>query len=77
MPRIAKTKATPTQALLEVRLGGSLADYISGLRSEGLSWRAAAEQLHERTGIQVTGAALCLWFGPKLNRGKEQSEIAS
>lgn len=55
---------TPTQALIEIRLGGSVAAYLLGLRLEGLSWREVADRLYDRTGVTVSHEALRQWCGP-------------
>lgn len=54
--------ATVTQQLVEVRLGRDLATYVNGLRSAGLSWREIADDVHQRTGVQVSYEALRSWY---------------
>lgn len=55
---------TPTQALVEIRLGGSVLVYLTELRLEGLSWREVADELYDRTGVAVSHEALRQWCGP-------------
>lgn len=54
--------ATVTQQLVEIRLGRDLATYVNGLRAAGLSWREIAEDVHQRTGVQVSYEALRSWY---------------
>jgi hypothetical protein len=64
-------KLTPLYQLIEERLGGSLVEFVDELRGESIrppaSWRAIAEAITERTGVQVTHTSLRQWF-----RGRRQ-----
>jgi hypothetical protein len=56
-------KQTPTQLLMETRLGEPLAPYVLKLRADERTWRYIAKHLAEKTGHAVTPEALRLWFG--------------
>ena len=45
---------TPTVQLIEIRLGGSLTDFVLAQRALGLGWRKVADALFDRTGIRVS-----------------------
>jgi hypothetical protein len=56
--------AQPSKRYLEIeeRLGQSLADLIASRRGEGIAWRRIALEVTARTGIDVTGESLRMWF---------------
>lgn len=47
--------------LIEDRLEGTLADFV-GARRPATSWAAIADELHEKTGIEVSWESLRRWF---------------
>ena len=59
---------TPTAArrLLDVLLNGGLEELVRERRGQGVPWRLIAREIHERTGEDVLGETLRLWFGPEL-----------
>lgn len=65
--------ASPDSAkyrLMELRLGRNLAQYVTGLRAQGHSWRDIAKHLTATTGEPIQMQTLRLWFpddrGPDL-----------
>ncbi len=52
---------TPTQQLIEVRLGRDLGGYVKERRQAGDGWRRIADHLHARTGIAVSYESLRRW----------------
>ena len=52
---------TPTQKLIELRIGGDLPGFISRARSEGQSWRQIAADLTKRTGLTVSYETVRTW----------------
>lgn len=63
------SKPTPLYQLIEDRLGQSLAEFVAVRRGEHIRpptpWRAIAEEITERTGIEVTHTSLRLWFADR------------
>lgn len=59
------TQPTPLYRLVEARLGRSLDDYVAERRA-GMSWRAMAADLTERTGETVTYETLRSWFADRI-----------
>jgi hypothetical protein len=54
--------AHPRLNLIEERLGENLAAFVDG-RRPGVSWRLIAQELIERTGVDITGQAVRAWHG--------------
>lgn len=63
--------AIDLQAALTGKLGRDLGTYVGGLRSAGWSWREIAQDLTERTGIQVSHEALRGWFRDELAEARQ------
>jgi hypothetical protein len=59
LPPVSETN--PRLALIEVKLGESLADMVTARRDQGLSWARIAAELYQRTDLYVTGEAIRLW----------------
>lgn len=61
-------RTTPTRlhSLIERDLGEPLAGYVATSRAAGMSWRAMADDLHGRTGIQVSAEVLRQWFAHRI-----------
>lgn len=55
------THVTPTQQLVELRLGGDLPGFLAAARSKGLSLRAIAADITEQTRIPVSYEAVRVW----------------
>lgn len=55
---------TPLYQLVEDRIEGTLADYVSRNRATK-SWRSMAADLTEQAGVQVTYQTLVNWFGSR------------
>ena len=55
------SEANPRLALIEMKLGESLADLIAARRADGVSWSRIARELERRTQLYVTGEGLRLW----------------
>lgn len=55
------SEANPRLALIETKLGESLSDLVVARRADGLSWARIALELHNRTGLYVTGEGIRLW----------------
>lgn len=57
-------KRTPTNQLLELKLGENLPDLVARLRADERSWPYIGRKLRERTGgeIEFTDEALRRWF---------------
>lgn len=57
-------KRTPTNQLLELKLGEDLAGWVAALRADERSWPYIARKLRERTGndIAFTDDILRRWF---------------
>jgi hypothetical protein len=53
---------TPTQQLAELKLGGSLEQWVTDRRTRGDSWRTIARDLHAETNIAVSDETLRQWF---------------
>jgi hypothetical protein len=53
---------TPTQQLLELKLGRELGDFVTKARDHGDSWRTIARDLHLATGLAVSDESLRQWF---------------
>lgn len=51
------------QRLLDLKLGGKLAERVAELRADGLGFRLAARQITKETGVTVTGESLRNWYG--------------
>lgn len=47
---------------VETRLGEPLRTYVDSRREAGRSWRRIALEVTARTGIDITGEALRVWF---------------
>ena len=62
---VAVSQPSTLYQLLEVRLSGSLAEYVADHRAS-LSWREIAERLTGETGVAVSAEALRLWFADKI-----------
>jgi hypothetical protein len=67
---------TPYQQLIEIRLGGDLAGYITRGRAAGTSWRRMAADIEQRTGLKVSRETLRGWVD-ELGIVVELSEQAS
>ena len=50
------------QCLIEERIGGSLSNWLSSAKSEGMSYREIAKSLSEETGIKVSKSAVHYWL---------------
>lgn len=59
------TPMTPTKQLVEITLGGSVADFIASQRGEGMGWRKVADALYERTAIRVSHETVRSWSQEK------------
>lgn len=59
------TQPTPLFQLAEARLGSSLDAYVAERRAT-TSWRAMAADLTARTGVQLTGETLRVWFADRI-----------
>lgn len=55
------TLVTPTQQLVELRLGGDLPGFLARARENKRSWRAIAGDITERTGLPVSYEAVRMW----------------
>ncbi len=55
-------RRTPTADLIEMKLGRSLAKYVTARQSEGLGWRRIAHDLKRDTGVLVSHETLRGWF---------------
>ena len=53
---------TPTQQLLDVKLGGNLEAFVRERRAAAASWDSIATDLVIETGTRVTGESLRMWF---------------
>ncbi len=51
--------------LIEARLDGTLADLVAARRPE-TSWRDIAEEVYEKTGIEVSYEAVRGWFADRI-----------
>lgn len=67
---------TDRRRLIEAALGGPLADFVAERRRvdgppfrSPTSWRDIADELVEKTGIEVTHETLRLWFGTETAAG--------
>jgi hypothetical protein len=56
---------TPTQQLIEIRLGRPLAGFVRERLSEGAGWRRIANDVRGRTDISVSHETLRKWYGQK------------
>jgi hypothetical protein len=54
---------TPTQELIQIRLGQDLAEYVATKRAEGLGWRRIAYAISDRTHMVVSHETLRAWYG--------------
>lgn len=54
--------ASPTQQLVDIKLGGGLDEFVTTRRAAGLSWRLVARELWIRTGIDITYETLRSWY---------------
>lgn len=57
------THVTPTQQLVELRLGGDLPGFLARKRASNppVSWRNIAAEITERTGLPVSYEAVRTW----------------
>lgn len=69
-------KQTPTQLLMETRLGEPLGPYVLNLRADERTWRYIARHLADKTGHRVSPEALRLWFGAADAERIEQGSAA-
>lgn len=53
--------ASPTQQLAEIKLGGSLEDFVRS-RRPGTSWRRIAIELRDATGLDIANETLRMWY---------------
>lgn len=72
-------ESTPRLALVEERLGESLANLIADHRAVGTSWRRISLMLRDRTRVDVSPEALRQWH-ERVSRtveGGESERVAS
>jgi len=60
------TTPTVLYQLIEVRLDGTLADFIAS-RRPAASWRAIAVELTEKTGVEVSAEIVRRWFADRIH----------
>lgn len=53
---------TPTQQLIEVRLGRPLDQFVHEQLAQNLGWRRIAEDIRRRTDITISHETLRGWF---------------
>lgn len=53
---------TNTYRLLDVLLDGELETFVAERRQGGAPWRIIAREIYDRTGVDVTGQTLWVWF---------------
>lgn len=55
---------TPTrlQRLISERLGVPIAEFVAEQRSAGTSWRGIADEIEQRTGIEISHTGLRKWY---------------
>lgn len=63
--RVLVMRQTAKQQLIEIKLGRSVAGYVSARQTEGLSWRQIAADLSREVGITVSHESLRSWFKPQ------------
>lgn len=56
-------RPTPSQLLMEERLGEPLEAYVLKLRADERTWRYIARHLAEKTGHSVSPESLRQWYG--------------
>lgn len=56
---------TPTQQLIELRIGGDLAGFVDRCRARGLSWRQIANEVNDKAHTDITYETLRSWYGPR------------
>lgn len=56
------SQPSPLYQLIEARLGGTLPDLVAARRPPRKSWREVADEIQERTGIQISDETLRIWF---------------
>lgn len=54
--------STPTQQLVDLKLDGTLNDFVALRRGAGRSWRLISRDIYEQTGIDVTNETLRSWY---------------
>lgn len=55
---------TPTQLLIETRIGQNLDTYVGQLRDDGASWDTIAAELAERANVpNLNGESVRRWYG--------------
>lgn len=61
---VSMTQPSPLRALVELRYGAGLAEFVTARRANEMSWRAIAHLITEQTGVQLGGETLRQWFTP-------------
>lgn len=56
------TRRTPTQVLIETRLGQPLDLLVHRMLTDGAGWRRIADEVRHRTGIPISHETLRGWF---------------
>lgn len=51
---------------IERKLGSPLADLVAERRSASVSWRRIAQEVLARTGVDVTGETIRVWFADRI-----------
>ena len=54
--------ASPTQQLVELKLGSSLEGFVRARRDDGISWRRITLEIRDATGVDVADETLRIWY---------------
>lgn len=56
---------TRTRHLVDLALDGNLDSIVADRRAAGLSWQAISDEVHDATGVRITGESLRQWFAER------------
>ena len=56
---------TRTRQLVDLALDGQLDAIVAERRTAGSSWQSISDDIHNKTGVRITGESLRQWFAER------------